>query len=248
MRTLLSTLSPVLVCSAASAHAVQALDILDGKDVELPKQARAREATASAPSTSGRNVAVAPYGMVGRLPRPWREAPEVPPAGSRLQVSREAGQLCIDTPPAGTSAALGTGVFAVAWNAFVGFWTVGALAGGGVLFALFSLPFWFAGATMVRTTLLEALMRESVTLGQGGWVVKQELARLQGGAARFVGNGLRSSSGDLADVRGAKVRSSGLRAMVDVCGSVPCPHICSCMPCVAATSVRQGTGRVLSCL
>ncbi len=35
-----------------------------------------------------------------------------------------------------------TGVFAVAWNAFVAFWTVGALASGGILFALFSAPFW----------------------------------------------------------------------------------------------------------
>lgn len=38
-----------------------------------------------------------------------------------------------------------SGAFAVAWNVFVGLWTVGAVAGGGVLFALFSVPFWAAG-------------------------------------------------------------------------------------------------------
>lgn len=43
-----------------------------------------------------------------------------------------------------------TGTFAVAWNVFVGFWTVGAVAGGGVLVALFSLPFWAAGFMMGR--------------------------------------------------------------------------------------------------
>jgi hypothetical protein len=37
------------------------------------------------------------------------------------------------------------GAFAVVWNGFVAFWTVSALASGGVLFALFSAPFWFAG-------------------------------------------------------------------------------------------------------
>ena len=41
-----------------------------------------------------------------------------------------------------------SGAFAIAWNAFVGFWTVGAFTGGGILFALFSLPFWAAGAML----------------------------------------------------------------------------------------------------
>lgn len=46
--------------------------------------------------------------------------------------------------------AIVSGGFAVFWNAFVAVWTVGALAGGGVLMALFSIPFWAAGFSMTR--------------------------------------------------------------------------------------------------
>ena len=46
--------------------------------------------------------------------------------------------------------AMVSGGFAVFWNAFVAVWTVGALAGGGVLMALFSIPFWAAGFSMTR--------------------------------------------------------------------------------------------------
>ena len=52
---------------------------------------------------------------------------------------------------------LAAGAFAVAWNAFVAFWTVSAIASGGVLIALFSLPFWFAGALLIHF-LLEAVI------------------------------------------------------------------------------------------
>lgn len=47
------------------------------------------------------------------------------PAGSRVQLDRTAGKLDIDIPPEGLSGAnVGTGLFALAWNAFVAFWTV----------------------------------------------------------------------------------------------------------------------------
>ena len=54
---------------------------------------------------------------------------------------------------------MATGAFAIAWNAFVAFWTVSALAGGGVLFALFSLPFWAAGAQLVKQAFGRQFMR-----------------------------------------------------------------------------------------
>lgn len=184
---------------------LQALDIVDGKQVELPAEAQKRQQSSMQAATQG-GATVAPYGFYGRLPRPWRQAPKSPPTGSRLQVDSAGGQLVIETPPAGLSGSVAaTGAFAVAWNAFVAFWTVGAFAGGGVLFALFSTPFWFAGATMLRSTVLGALLRESVVLGSDGWQVKQELARLQGGVAKFLGPGLQRGGGDLAELRGAMV-------------------------------------------
>ena len=45
------------------------------------------------------------------------------PAGSRVQLSAAGGKLDIDIPPEGLSSNnIGTGLFAVAWNAFVAFW------------------------------------------------------------------------------------------------------------------------------
>ena len=62
-----------------------------------------------------------------------------------------------------SSSSVATGTFAIAWNAFVAFWTISALAGGGVLFALFSLPFWAAGASLLRQAFGRQFMR------WGGW-------------------------------------------------------------------------------
>lgn len=47
-----------------------------------------------------------------------------------------------------------SGAFAVAWNVFVGLWTFGAVTGGGILFALFSLPFWAAGFMLGKCVIL----------------------------------------------------------------------------------------------
>ena len=58
--------------------------------------------------------------------------------------------VCPNPNPEPAGESLFTGAFAVAWNAFVAVWTVGALAGGGVLMALFSLPFWAAGFAVSR--------------------------------------------------------------------------------------------------
>lgn len=50
------------------------------------------------------------------------------PAGSRVQVSSTSGKLDIDIPPEGLSGSnIGTGLFALAWNGFVAFWTVSML-------------------------------------------------------------------------------------------------------------------------
>jgi hypothetical protein len=61
------------------------------------------------------------------------------PAGSRVVLESSGGRLDIDIPPQPLgSANIGTGLFALAWNAFVAFWTVrhcwkSRAAGGGVL-------------------------------------------------------------------------------------------------------------------
>lgn len=83
-----------------------------------------------------------------------------PPTGSRLRIVRRGPRLEIEIPPARFSAdALSMATFAVAWNAFVGVWTVSAVAGGGILFGLFSLPFWAAGFKLSKAALAAQCLR-----------------------------------------------------------------------------------------
>lgn len=188
------------------ARSLQAIDILDGKAVQL-----ACERTSATAGFAARRSAQygLPFVAHQSLIRPWRHGPKAKPAGSRIILEASTDSIVMESPRDGLSGStLSTGAFALAWNAFVAFWTVGALTGGGVLFALFSVPFWFAGGSLVRQTLLGALMQETVQLDSEGWSVRQELARLSGGVARFVGGDLRTRSGDLADVAGAKVWSA----------------------------------------
>ncbi len=65
--------------------------------------------------------------------------------------------LALPLAVAGNS--LSTGAFALAWNGFVAFWTISALAGGGILFALFSIPFWLAGGSLLKSAVAGQLLR-----------------------------------------------------------------------------------------
>ena len=101
--------------------------------------------------------------------------------------------------PAGlTSNSAATGEFAVAWNAFVAFWTASALAsGGGLLMAAFSVPFWFAGKEVASAAFAEIF--EATRLELDAATSAYSLAT--------TATGMRSSekTGDLLDVRGAAI-------------------------------------------
>ena len=101
-----------------------------------------------------------------------------------------------------------TGAFAVAWNAFVAFWTVGALAGGGILFALFSLPFWFAGVSLGKTALAGSLIRENLEIGQQKWKLSQHLPFVKAGAPQWTKGG-KEMSGRTRDLQGASMVTAG---------------------------------------
>lgn len=99
------------------------------------------------------------------------------PPGSRVTVSRRGPRLLVDIPPAGwSSSTAASGAFAVSWNAFVAFWTVSALAGGGIIMALFSLPFWFAGASLLKQTLGRHFMRERIEIDAASWRIQKQVA------------------------------------------------------------------------
>lgn len=57
---------------------------------------------------------------------------------------------------------MATGAFAIAWNSFVAFWTISAVAGGGLLFGLFSLPFWAAGYQLAKQAFGRGFIRHGV--------------------------------------------------------------------------------------
>jgi serine/threonine protein kinase len=133
------------------------------------------------------------------------------PPGSRIQVKKKGPRLEIEIPPAkfdGNSAA--TGAFAVAWNAFVAFWTVSALAGGGILFALFSLPFWFAGASLLKQSFGRQFLRERVEIGLGKWTLQQQLAGLKNrGELDWSKGGGKEAQGRTGDLIGASMQITG---------------------------------------
>ena len=131
------------------------------------------------------------------------------PAGARCKVKRSGTKLSVEIPPAKLGAEQAyTGAFAVAWNAFVAFWTFGALAGGGIVFALFSLPFWAAGVSLGKTALAGSLIRENLDIGQQKWRLSQHLPFVKGGAPRWTGAG-KEISGRTRDLQGACMVTSG---------------------------------------
>ncbi|QJB47115.1 serine/threonine protein kinase [Dolichospermum flos-aquae] len=75
------------------------------------------------------------------------------PAGSKIQLTKNEEILEIIIPPVGfQSSMVFVGFFAISWNSFILFWTIGALSApfpANIPFALFSLPFWGAGFSMI---------------------------------------------------------------------------------------------------
>ncbi len=79
------------------------------------------------------------------------------PGGSKIQLTKDRDFLEIILPPVGfQSSMVFTGLFAIAWNSFIFFWTTAALAAPfpvNIIFSLFSLPFWGAGFHLAYTLL-----------------------------------------------------------------------------------------------
>ncbi|MEH1827454.1 MAG: serine/threonine-protein kinase [Nostoc sp.] len=85
------------------------------------------------------------------------------PDGSKIQLTKNGDSLEIIVPPAGFAPSIVfTGLFAIVWNSFILFWTLGALSAPfpvNIPFALFSLPFWGAGLMMVYKFLFNLFGR-----------------------------------------------------------------------------------------
>ena len=79
------------------------------------------------------------------------------PAGSKVSIDKNSEAIEIVIPPKGFNPSVAfLGLFAIAWNSMISFWTAGVLFAPfptNLLFGLFSLPFWGAGVRSVITIL-----------------------------------------------------------------------------------------------
>ncbi|MBD2772835.1 serine/threonine protein kinase [Iningainema tapete] len=79
------------------------------------------------------------------------------PTGSKIKLTQDENVWEIIIPPIGYHPSMiSTILFAVAWNSFISFWTINAIAipfPANIPFALFSLPFWGAGLQMISSVL-----------------------------------------------------------------------------------------------
>jgi hypothetical protein len=103
-------------------------------------------------------------------PRAWK---------ARLRkatISRtDAGTLLVDIPGAGVSSStLFGGAFTAAWFSAIVPATASMLASGGVS-ALFMLPFWVAGGTVAKQTILDPARSTSLSIGEYAWELCQTL-------------------------------------------------------------------------
>ncbi|GAX36076.1 serine/threonine protein kinase [Nodularia sp. NIES-3585] len=103
----------------------------------------------------------------------------VKPAGSKVKLTENWDHLEIFIPPVGFKPSmLFTGVFAIAWNSFILFWTIGALWApfpANLPFALFSLPFWGVGFFMISTLLIGLFGNIRLSLNDQEIALKYEL-------------------------------------------------------------------------
>lgn len=118
------------------------------------------------PATSKSNPIEMITGWAGRRMRRRK------PSGSRVILDRDRSNrlLRISIPPKGFSGkAVSKGLFAMAWTGFTAFWTVGVLTGGApIVFSLFSIPFWAAGAQMAKSTIDEVAGLSTLVVSFGG--------------------------------------------------------------------------------
>ncbi|WP_017316627.1 serine/threonine protein kinase [Mastigocladopsis repens] len=92
------------------------------------------------------------------------------PAGSKIKMNKDENSLDIFIPPTGFQPSMTFMVlFAIAWNSFILFWTINAIAApfpANIPFALFSLPFWGAGFQMLSWILFPLFRRTRLRLNR----------------------------------------------------------------------------------
>ena len=73
-----------------------------------------------------------------------------------------------------------------------------------MLFALFSLPFWFAGVTLGKSALAGSLIKENIEIGQQKWRSSQHLPWVKSGKPKWSAGG-KEFEGRTRDLQGASM-------------------------------------------
>ena len=100
-----------------------------------------------------------------------------PPGGSKISVKNSSsGTLAFTLPRRGLSGALVLqGGFALFWTLFTLVWTIGA-SQASLIFALFSIPFWVVGVSMLITVVNAASEVQVVILGKHKLTIERQRA------------------------------------------------------------------------
>ncbi|PRW59623.1 serine threonine kinase [Chlorella sorokiniana] len=183
--------------------------VLEGLLEPVPEDRMPAEEAAAILSGKPRPARAAQQGAA----EPYYSSPETAinrrrPAGSKIVVKKRGPRLEIDIPPSGlTGDSVATGAFAIAWNSFVAFWTISAVAGGGLLFGLFSLPFWAAGWQLAKQAFGRQFIRERLVINLKSWAIEQQLAFARKGQAEWeeAAGQSKEVSGRAADLQGADI-------------------------------------------
>lgn len=108
------------------------------------------------------------------------------PAGSKIQLTKNEDFLEITIPPTGFKPSMVfIGFFATFWNLFILVWTIGALSApfpANIPFALFSLPFWCAGFSMIYGVVYGLFGRMKIRIDKqqitfNAWLGKWKIRR-----------------------------------------------------------------------
>jgi hypothetical protein len=121
------------------------------------------------------------------------------PAGTRVHLQKSQTQLFMEIPPTGfRGETLGIGLFALFWNGGILVWTLGAISSGAPLvFALFSVPFWFVGLGLLGGIFNSLFGRAKLEIGPQRFLLERQLlgwtGKVEGNSADLSGVELRTA-------------------------------------------------------
>ncbi|MDJ0616052.1 MAG: serine/threonine-protein kinase [Calothrix sp. MO_192.B10] len=106
------------------------------------------------------------------------------PTGSKIKLDKQEDSLEIIIPGVGLNwSSLSVGLFAIAWNSFITFWTIGVVFIApfplNLPFILFSLPFWGAGISLAYMFLFPIFGRTRLRLNQQQISLEKQLFGFQ---------------------------------------------------------------------